>query len=65
MSKTIKQWLEELPSPYREQALKAVSPAKANLPCTRMSYAIVYGFEWNQTPQGDHYWGELFDKYFN
>lgn len=64
MSKTIKQWLSELPEPYREQALKYSALEKTeNLMLPSMTEALRYAFTWGQTVQGTEYWAELKRRY--
>jgi hypothetical protein len=60
MGKTIRAWFMELPEPYRSQALEnADVPDNITL---RLSDALLRGFEWGSTPQGDTYWDSLFQK---
>jgi hypothetical protein len=61
MSKTVKEWFEGLPEPYRTQALE-------NLNCPEhiaydMSDAIGVGFVWENTSQGHEYWLDLAMQY--
>lgn len=60
MTKAVIEWIEEdLPSPYKEQALKnMVSP---RLRYDSLKMALVSAFEWMETPQGFDYWKEVYD----
>ena len=60
MGKTVSAWLKELPEPYRSQALENVDVPDVTAPC--LSDALLRGFEWSKTPQGDTYWDSLFQK---
>lgn len=61
MTKAVIEWIEEdLPSPYKEQALKnMVSP---RLRYDSLKMALVSAFEWMETPQGFDYWKEVYDS---
>lgn len=56
--KTIKQWLEELPEPYRTQALENYENNKVQ----SLSFALINAFEWYDTPEGIEYWADLNKK---
>ena len=60
--KTIRKWFNELPEPYRSQALENMDDFKA-LGCTQsMGEAIHYGIK-DDTQQGDYYWADVRDHY--
>ena len=61
MTKAVIEWMEEdLPSPYKEQALEnMVSP---RLRYDSLKMALVSAFEWMETPQGFDYWKEVYDS---
>ena len=63
MGKTIRAWFMELPEPYRSQALENVDVPDVTVHC--LSDALLRGFEWCKTPQGDTYWDELWQKLEN
>lgn len=60
--KTIEEWLTELPQPYRTQALtnwrKCDWLSKHNKEKS-LTGAIMYGFEWDATPEGHKYWERI------
>jgi hypothetical protein len=60
MTKAVIEWMEEdLPYPYKEQALEnMVSP---RLRYDSLKMALVSAFEWMETPQGFDYWKEVYD----
>jgi hypothetical protein len=53
MSKTAKEWFEQLPEPYRTQALENCTSDYEDI---SLSEAIFGGFVWQLTPQGNEYW---------
>jgi hypothetical protein len=56
MKKTAKEWFEQLPEPYRTQALENCT-AKGEE--DSLSEAIFGGFIWSLTPQGYGYWSDI------
>lgn len=65
--KTIKEWLETLPEPYRAQALKNIAEHpfddKTDLTTPVESLAeAIDSFEWFATEEGHDYWEELYEK---
>lgn len=56
--KTIKDWFEELPEPYRSEAINNIRKSEAN----SLSDALDIGFDWGRTKQGYEYWYKLFEK---
>jgi len=56
MSKTAKEWFEQLPEPYRRQAIEN---CRAKGEEDSLSEAIFGGFVWTLTPQGDEYWRDV------
>lgn len=60
--KTIREWLEELPEPYRSQALEnfEAQKTKDRLPTRQSMYWAIYGaFHWDDTPQKHDYWSKF------
>ena len=55
--KTIREFLEELPEPYRSQALENCK--NGDLASHSLSRAIEDAFVWKNTPQGDRYWNRV------
>lgn len=59
MTKTVKEWLEELPYGMRQEALKM-----CNCPDMQMdslSSAISVAFYWRDSPSGVSYWSGVHD----
>lgn len=54
--KTIKQWLEELPEPYRTQALENLKSDKYD----SIEKALLNAFDWWNSPEGWNYWSEFY-----
>lgn len=66
--KTIRQWLKELPEPYKKQALMNLTtiPYRSgidNEDAGSMRGALYVAFEWDKSPEGHYYWEDLKDKY--
>lgn len=68
MTRTIIQWLELLPQPYRDQAIKNALAQrerevhdlhKLDKEETRMYNAIDHSFQWSSTPEGQDYWQRI------
>jgi len=64
MRKKVKDWLMELPQPYRSQALD-----NTNVPdgdgCESLADAISCAFVWDRSPEGHEYWCNLRDRVKN
>lgn len=63
--KTIREWLEELPEPYRTQALENVNEHDPKiideLPSEQTAKKALSGaFVWMFTEQGERYWFDLY-----
>ena len=56
---TIKGWLEDLPEPYRTQALENLWEEHAETPATSIGDALVGAFLFAQTKQGLVYWWDV------
>ena len=54
--KTIKQWLETLPSPIREKALANLYIGKEDKEEENLSDALCEGFGWREAKEGKDYW---------
>ena len=59
MEKTIEQWFQELPEPYRTKALENCKSPNDNEVVETLSTAIAVGFLWQDTPEGEDYWSEV------
>lgn len=63
--KTVKKWLQELPEPYRAQALENMDSDEANTKVNSQYQALDKAFVWEETPQGEDYWDSIYDKLYN
>ena len=69
--KTYVEWFNELPEPYRTQALENVRGGNCRHSrdieesemFVSMAQAITSTMHWSATPQGHEYWNELYDRY--
>lgn len=59
--KTIREWLEELPEPYRTQALENTPELYEDLYAPSLKYAIEHAFYWVESEQGMNYWDDFVD----
>lgn len=62
MSKTIKQWLETLPEPYRTRALENIYLGKTEHICNCIEDALISAFSWENSKQGLAYWQKIYSK---
>ena len=62
MEKTIKEWLETLPEPYRTEALENADKDTLIINKTHLSRAIRGSFYWEYSPQGHDYWKNVFTR---
>lgn len=64
--KTIRQWFEELPEPYRGEAMENCKALNGdgvlNSDESLMSDSLRRAFTWDDTKQGGQYWLDLHDK---
>lgn len=60
--KTIREWLEELPEPYRTQAIENVVERNPFELAENIEQALWMAFSWMNSPQGGDYWCSLHDK---
>ena len=60
--KTIREWFNELPEPFRTQALQASTERRLGYPAGSMANAIDEGFAWTITQQGGNYWSAIHNK---
>ena len=70
--KTYVEWFNELPEPYRTQALENVRSgscrhyghdAEDTTMYVSIASAITSTMHWERTPQGHQYWNDIYDKY--
>lgn len=55
--KTIMEWLETLPEPFKSKALDNASDNLDAMQPT-LSAAIYHGFDWKQSPEGFSFWSD-------
>jgi len=60
--KTILEWLQELPEPYRSEAIDNVVKAKRTQKRDSLEDALLSAFSWEETKQGWEYWDNLHTK---
>lgn len=54
--KTIKQWLETLPEPYRGQALANLEKEESDHIVSSDCEAVNWAFNWGESPEGFEHW---------
>ena len=59
--KTIREWLEELPEPYRTQAIDNTSESVLMIEKESLSEAVLVAFSWWDSPEGLEYWSDFHD----
>jgi len=59
-NKTVLDWLNELPDGYRELALE-VRHKNNEKDLVSTIYVAIDRFSWEKTPQGDKFWGRVWD----
>lgn len=59
--KTVKEWLELLPEPYRSQALENVSE-HISMSKQKTIFKAIDSFEWYVSNQGFYYWLDVYSK---
>ena len=60
--KTILEWLQELPEPYRSESIDNVTKAKRMEKRKCLEDALLSAFLWEETKQGWEYWDNLHTK---
>jgi hypothetical protein len=68
MEKTVKEWLSELPEPYKARALANLCREGANKHAATMLRdsmhdALVVAFMWAVSPEGSEFWTAVSDHY--
>ena len=61
MSKTIKEWFEQLPPDVRENAIANTAKHVLHQPADSLFMAINNAFVWADTPQGHEYWQAIYN----
>lgn len=63
--KTYREWFNELPEPYRSQAIdNAIKQGRRNIDreiASSLSNALDLAITWGETPEGHDYWKKLED----
>lgn len=54
--KTIREWLEELPEPYRTQALNNADNLDSKALFKSLYNVLQEAFIWEESPEGGNYW---------
>lgn len=62
-TKTIREWLSELPEPERTQAIENTPENIGRVKSSSMSEAIECAFPWYESPQGHNYCEEICERY--
>lgn len=60
--KTIKEWLETLPEPYRSQALENMNKNNSDEKMNSLSNTLGIAFVWGNTKQGSLYWNDVYES---
>lgn len=64
--KTIGEWINEFPEPYKTKALNSAYESTLDEPAGTASLALQHAFEWATSNDGKKYWDDfyfiLFDK---
>jgi hypothetical protein len=63
MLRTVKEWLSDLPEPYRDLALHNCLSDRGDAEVLCMSHAINYAFGWDRSPQSRCFWEDLHRSY--
>lgn len=56
MTKTIREWADELPPDVREKFLANLDDKYGTFAATTLTNAILGAFLWFKTPEGNDYW---------
>ena len=62
MEKTIKEWLETLPEPYRAEALENAGESTLFETQPSLTAALYASSYWSDTPQGHDYWFDVAER---
>lgn len=58
--KTIEEYLNELPQPYKQQALINMEAEEATSLEKDLKDALQFAFVWKESPEGFDYWDNLY-----
>ena len=62
--KTTRQWFEQALSEGYEWAEQALKNMDTDEPEFYLSDALLSGFDWSDSQQGDAYWAEIYDNLY-
>lgn len=60
--KTIREWLSELPEPYRSKAVLNTSKRILNSKSRTLGETLISAFSWEATTDGYEYWNDLWRR---
>lgn len=60
--KTIKEWLEELPEPYRTQSINNTPKKVLEVYKQSLEKALLASFVWKNSKEGHGYWVFVFES---
>jgi hypothetical protein len=64
-TKTILEWLNTLPSPIKERAVRNYDPnCSRNHDRNNVTEALEWAFWWDKSPEGNDYWYKVFNGYY-
>lgn len=63
--KTVRQWFEELPEPYRTQALANTEEEMLDIDDDSVAGSLLGAFRWDSSLEGHEYWQDISDTLFN
>lgn len=59
--KTIKEWIEELPEPYRTRSIENTEDELLLERVESLKRAVKCAFVWRNSTQGHQYWEDFYD----
>lgn len=59
---TARTHFERLPEPYKSQALKNSDATRLRVEYATCADALYYSFEWYDSPEGEEYWRDFWEK---
>ena len=62
MTKTIREWFDELPEPQRSQAIENCDVEDLDLLVDSLLNACLGAFNWKKSPQGHGYWDSIYEE---
>ncbi len=61
-TKPVREWLEELPEPYRAAAIRNYGPNADPEFADSIADAVDYAFWWDDSPEGSNFWAGVFES---